>query len=224
MPHVTLIHGIANKPPAEQLLDLWLRGLADATGLDLGAEGVTSSMVYWADVMYAEPVAEGAAEESASDETLVETEASETADLGLEGMDASEAAWTAKLAVKLAVPLVVDTAVTTVVNLTSSPVADQLERIPLPGPLKVRLMKTLLRDVHHYLYNVDFSPRPGAASRSRTRSAPALKAHGGGQQAARAPRRGQSQHGHGDRLRLPEASVGLRRPWTVSSPSAARWA
>jgi len=158
MPHVTFIHGIANKPPSEQLLDLWLRGLADGTGLDLGAEGVTSSMVYWADVMYAEPLAEGAAEESASDEASIEANAPENADLGVKDMDASEAAWTAKLAVKLAVPLVVDAAATA---LASSPVADTLERIPLPGPLKVALMQRLLRDVHHYLYNVDFSPRPG---------------------------------------------------------------
>jgi hypothetical protein len=163
MPHVTFIHGIANKPPLDQLQDLWLRSLADGTGLDLGVEGVTSSMVYWADVLYAEPAAEGAAEESASDESVAEAKAPESADLGVKDMDASEAAWTASLAAKLAVPLALDTAVAAVVSaVTPSPVADTLERIPLPGFVKVRLMKRLLRDVHHYLYNVDFSPRPGA--------------------------------------------------------------
>jgi len=162
MPHVTFIHGIANKPPHDQLAALWLRGLADGTGLDLGAEGVTSSMVYWADVMYAEPAAEGAAEESASDESVIEAKAPESTDLGVDHMDASEAAWTARLAAKLAVPLALDTAAAAVVGaVTPSPVAETLERIPLPGFLKVRLMKKLLRDVHHYLYNVDFSPRPG---------------------------------------------------------------
>lgn len=163
MPHVTFIHGIANKPPQDQLLDLWIRSLADGTGLDLGAEGVTSSMVYWADIMYAEPAATADAEaESASDEAVAEAKAPEGADLEVEDMDASEAAWTATLAAKLAVPLAVDTAAAAVAGaVTPSPVAETLERIPLPGFLKVRLMKKLLRDVHHYLYNVDFSPRPG---------------------------------------------------------------
>lgn len=39
-----------------------------------------------------------------------------------------------------------------------------LEAVPLPGFLKKRLMKILLRDVHHYLYDVEYSPRPGRAS------------------------------------------------------------
>jgi len=166
MPHVTFIHGIANKPPQDQLLDLWVRSLADATGLDLGAEGVTSSMVYWADVMYAEPAAEANAEESAGDEAVAEAAAPESTDLEVEDMDAEEAAWTASLAAKLAVPLAVDSAIVSSTAavasaVTPSPVAETLERIPLPGFIKVRLMKRLLRDVHHYLYNVDYSPRPG---------------------------------------------------------------
>jgi predicted alpha/beta hydrolase family esterase len=159
MPHVTFIHGIANKPPHDQLLDLWIRSLADSTGLDLGAEGVTSSMVYWADVMYPAPLAADEAEaESAADEAVAEGKEPGSSDLDVEDMDASEAAWTASLAAKLAVPLAVSEVAAAV---TPSPVAETLERIPLPGPIKVRLMKKLLRDVHHYLYNVSFSPRPG---------------------------------------------------------------
>jgi hypothetical protein len=34
----------------------------------------------------------------------------------------------------------------------------EFERVPLPGPLKRRLMKV---HVHHYLFNTTFSPRPG---------------------------------------------------------------
>jgi predicted alpha/beta hydrolase family esterase len=159
MPHVTFIHGIANKPPHDQLLDLWIRSLADSTGLDLGAEGVTSSMVYWADVMYPAPLAADEAEaESAADEAVAEGKEPGSSELDVEDMDASEAAWTASLAAKLAVPLAVSEVAAAV---TPSPVAETLERIPLPGPIKVRLMKKLLRDVHHYLYNVSFSPRPG---------------------------------------------------------------
>jgi len=43
-----------------------------------------------------------------------------------------------------------------------------LEAIPLPDGLKRRLMRVLLRDVHHFLYNVSFSPRPGETYQIRT--------------------------------------------------------
>ena len=36
-----------------------------------------------------------------------------------------------------------------------------LEAVPLPAPLKRRLMRVFLRDVHHYLFNATFRPRPG---------------------------------------------------------------
>src|SRR5215210_8568644 len=54
--HVTFIHGIANKPPADVLLEQWRIALLDNDGVDLEARGVTSSMVYWADLLYAEPL------------------------------------------------------------------------------------------------------------------------------------------------------------------------
>lgn len=156
MPHVTFVHGIANKPAAEKLLDLWRRSLAESDGLDLGSEGVTSSMVYWADVLYPEPLEEGM-EESAADESTVEEVSPQSPDLGVEKMDAEEQLWVAELAVKLAVPLAAEEAI----EAAPSPVREQLERIPLPWPVKERLMRRLLRDVHHYLFNVGFSPRPG---------------------------------------------------------------
>ena len=57
MPHVTFVHGIGNKPPAEQLSGIW-RGALAANGLDLDARRVSSSMVYWADLLNAKPLAE----------------------------------------------------------------------------------------------------------------------------------------------------------------------
>jgi len=159
MPHVTFIHGIANKLPSDPLLDLWHRSLAENSGLDLGTEGVTSSMVYWADVMYAEPLAE-ADQESASDEAVAESKSAD-APLGVADMDAGEIAWTASLAAKLSVPLAVEAIGAAVIEAAPSPVKETLERIPLPWPVKERLMKRLLRDVHHYLFNVDSTPRPG---------------------------------------------------------------
>lgn len=64
MAHVTFIHGIANKPPPDELLRIWRRALADGgDALPLGDLGVTSRMVYWADVLYAAPDADAAAHE-----------------------------------------------------------------------------------------------------------------------------------------------------------------
>ena len=155
MAHITFIHGIANKPAHDTLLQLWNRSLADSDGLDLGTENVTCSMVYWADVMYPEPLKE-ASEERASDESAVESVSPVSADLGVERMDAEEKRWVAQLALKLAVPLAAEAAIEAV----PTPVREQLERIPLPWPVKERLMRRLLRDVHHYLFNVEFTPRP----------------------------------------------------------------
>ena len=58
MVHVTFIHGIANKPSAEVLLEQWRVALLDNDGVDLDAMGVSASMVYWADLLYAEPLLE----------------------------------------------------------------------------------------------------------------------------------------------------------------------
>lgn len=160
MAHITFVHGIANKPPHEQLLDLWRRTLATADGLDLGAEGVTATMVYWADVLYESPLPDGAAE-SASDEAVAEGLSPASVDLDLERMDAAEQAWTARLGAKLGVALAVEAAV----DRLPLPAEGALERIPLPWPVKQRLMKRLLRDVHHYLFNEESRPRAGAAYR-----------------------------------------------------------
>ena len=156
MAHVTLIHGIANKPPIEVLLRMWEDALAGA-GLDLGANGTTTRMVYWADVLYPEPLQEGDGEEAAHNEAVAEATAAESVDLDLANMDPAEQKWVAELAVKLAVPLAVEEGV------ESAPihVQEQLERIPLPWPVKQRIMKKLLRNVHHYLFNVEFTPKQG---------------------------------------------------------------
>src|SRR4030095_1511714 len=58
MAHVTFVHGMANKPPADLMLQLWLRALArddpkpevhtpPDLGLDLGTLGVSVDSVYW---------------------------------------------------------------------------------------------------------------------------------------------------------------------------------
>ncbi len=155
MPHVTFIHGIANKPPADELLEIWRRALKDDGGINLSAKGITSSMVYWADVLYAKPAVEEDSHESVGNEAIVEAN-----DEDLEwrsGLTGNEKALVEGLAKKLHFD-------------APSPKGDDFEpeptdepgfeRIPLPWFIKRRLMKALLRDVHHYLFNVEHTPRP----------------------------------------------------------------
>ncbi len=160
MPHVTFIHGIANKPAPDVLIRLWRDALARDDGLDLGAEGVTSSMVYWADVMYGAPKQEMAAHES--NDSIVEASDTEADIEWRDELDGDEAQWVESLAGKLsfdAEPPSGDE------NFTPPPFESteleaNFERIPLPWWLKRRLMKMLLRDVHHYLFNTEYQASP----------------------------------------------------------------
>lgn len=160
MPHVTFIHGIANKPAPDVLIRLWRDGLARDDGLDLGAEGVTSTMVYWADVLYGEPQQERAEHES--NDSIVEA-SDAGADMSWRGnLAGAELDWVESLAGKMnfdAAPPSGDD------NFSPPPfetteLEANFERIPLPWWLKRRLMKALLRYVHHYLFNTEHQARP----------------------------------------------------------------
>ncbi len=158
MPHVTFIHGIGNKPPQDQLLGIWERALAYGDGLDLGTRGITSSMVYWADVMYAEPA-------EAEFEAAEEVPAAEQGEVDLgwrPALEGREREFVESFAGRLGI----DEADAT------PPVEDDIgvefERIPLPHWLKQRLLASLLRDVHHYLFDAENVPRPGERYRVQT--------------------------------------------------------
>jgi hypothetical protein len=159
MPHVTFIHGISNKPPAEELSRIWRGVLADQ-GLDLDAKGVSSSMVYWADLLYPEPLEE-VEYESAEDPELVGLP-----DVGMLWTVEAEGA-EAEFVKELADSIGYDEFASDDPDLTLRAVIDGegFERVPLPWFIKRRLMKVLLRDVHHYLFDAEFSPRPGATYR-----------------------------------------------------------
>ena len=76
MPHVTFIHGLANKPEADKLYEIWLRALAKGDDpLDLRSAGVTSRLVYWADVLYEQPDPDVAAHESTAERRPQEVDA-----------------------------------------------------------------------------------------------------------------------------------------------------
>lgn len=165
MAHVTFIHGIANKPPKDALLEQWRVALLDDDGVDLDAMGVSTSMVYWADLLYADPLPDLGSWGAESLETDGGAAAEDTDMSWLRDVDAEEAAFVASVGAKVGLAAVAA---------TPSEAADEidptspLESIPLPEALKSRLMRLFLRDVHHYLYDVEFTPRPGAAARIRT--------------------------------------------------------
>ncbi len=162
MPHVTFIHGIANKPPKEKLLENWRAELAHG-GLDLDANGVTSSMVYWADVMYAEPEAEGVNFESVDDGLGTKETDDDLA--WIENLPAKEKAFVESFRERLGFDMESPKGE----NYTPPALSgneDELEQlkfeaIPLPWFIKRRVMKALLKDVHHYLFNAKYRPRPG---------------------------------------------------------------
>ena len=159
MPHVTFIHGIANKPPPDILLSLWRQSLARDEGIDLGAEGVTSSMVYWADVMYNEPKNEMAAHES--NDSIIERLDNDLEMDWLAAAEGDELVWTQSLRSKFNYDATPPDGNIEFAPQESGFESANFERIPLPWWLKRRLMETLLRDVHHYLFNAEHSPAPG---------------------------------------------------------------
>lgn len=166
--HVTLIHGIANKPEENKLKQIWLDALANPfdghDGVDLGIMGVTTSMIYWADVLYSKP--EEILQESVSDLESVETVAEKQSfdpDMSWrETLSGEEKQLIDGLAARFTFDSLVndDYQPDDEGRIVESGVA-VLERIPLPWFVKRRMMKWLLRDVHHYLFDYEFSPRSG---------------------------------------------------------------
>lgn len=158
MPHVTFIHGIANKPPAEDLLRIWREALANAAEpVPLGDLGVSSSLVYWADLLYEKPDDDLSAYEGAREDTprAVDGGGGESPP---EPQTPEEAAFIEALRKRMT-------------GLSDAELAAEpppvpaepqgaLERVPLPWFLKKPIMNAFLRDVHHYLFDVVYAP-PG---------------------------------------------------------------
>ncbi|TCM51067.1 hypothetical protein C8J36_11074 [Rhizobium sp. PP-F2F-G48] len=160
MAHVTFVHGISNKPAPAELEEIWLRTLAGGlNGVNLHGEGITTSMVYWADVLYAEYDKDVAAYESLDAKTPKAADADAQTRAPITATS-EEASFISGLAFKLGGTMAAAEAVEAIPanrNLEGLP----YERIPLPWPVKKAFLETFLRDVHHYLFNTTFSPRPG---------------------------------------------------------------
>ena len=163
MAHITFIHGIANKPESAVLLRLWRQALARDEGLDLGAEGVTSSMVYWADVMYEKPDSEMAEHES--NDSIIARDDRDVDMSWQSELSGDEQRWSAGLEDRLGYDAVPPDGDEDYAPPESGLESADFERIPLPWWLKRRLMKVFLRDVHHYLFNTKYSPRDGVIYR-----------------------------------------------------------
>jgi hypothetical protein len=157
MPSVTFVHGMCNKPAADRLLELWLRALAQDDGLNLAAKGVPCRMVYWADVLYAVPDQDRSGHES-TDESVRAGAGPDP--VWRESLPPDERRWLEDLERQTnrgpsAGPPPQD----------PETGRDTQERVPLPWAVKRPLMEWWLRDVHHYLFNVEHSPRPGTTYR-----------------------------------------------------------
>ena len=161
MAHVTFVHGISNKPAAADLLGLWRRAFEDDPHpLALGDLGVSTSLVYWADVLYAAPDPNLAAHESQLENTVQAVDAAGDAP-PIDPNSSEEAKFVAGLTVKLLGQLGSEPVV------AAADAPGKLERVPLPWFLKKRILAAFLRDVHHYLFDVEFEPRPGVRFRTR---------------------------------------------------------
>lgn len=159
MPHVTFIHGIANKPPPDDLLRILREAVAGGPEpAPLGDLGVSSSLVYWADLLYEKP------EDNLSAYERVEEDTAEAIDGGGNApspvpRSAEEAAFIEALRGHLTGFSEEELEGAEPPPVPADP-QGELERIPLPWSIKKRFLKAYLRDVHHYLFDVDFGP-PG---------------------------------------------------------------
>ena len=157
MPHVTFIHGIANKPPATDLLRIWREALANASDpLPLGDLGVTSELVYWADLMYEKPDDNVAAHEGVLENTPEAVDGGGGAAPPVP-KTAEEAEFLERMRKRMTA--LSDTELADAPPVPANP-QGTLERIPLPWFIQKRVMNAFLSDVHHYLFDVEFAP-PG---------------------------------------------------------------
>jgi pimeloyl-ACP methyl ester carboxylesterase len=159
MPHVTFVHGLANKPPADKLHQIWLRALQRG-GLDLEDEGVSSAMVYYGDVLYENPLEDETAEESREERKAEQVDGGGDAETPVPENEA-EAAFLRGFRAELT-GLSDQQIESGAADAVAMVAATQLERVPLPWFIKKRIMKALLRDAYLFLFNKDYSPRAGA--------------------------------------------------------------
>ncbi|MFK7743673.1 MAG: hypothetical protein AB8B47_01360 [Roseobacter sp.] len=166
MAHLIFIHGISNKPEPDELLRIWRRTLGredeSGPGINLGSKGIGSSLIYWADVMYAAADPDVASHESAEMDAPTGVPNEDQIDLREAAESDAEAAWQKEMLEKYGIDPNEPMA-----DAPVGPLEEDLERIPLPWAIKRPVMKLLVRDTHHYLFNKTYSPRPGVTYKVR---------------------------------------------------------
>jgi hypothetical protein len=122
---------------------------------------VSSSLVYWADVLYPAPDPDLAAHEGVLESTAQAVDGGGTPPLPTPVSRESEA-FIARLRGRLTDLSDDDLENPDILRSSVPPAkAKGLERVPLPWFIKKPMMAAFLRDVHHYLFNVEWTPRPG---------------------------------------------------------------
>ena len=139
------------------LLKTWLQSLSQDDGVPLKSNGVTLRMVYWADVFYDKPLADGSnAESFDSVNRSLAPQPPAVSPQWKSRLPAKDRKWVNSFSKKLQIPE----------GDEQNPPAMRhrgrsSERVPLPWFIKKPIIEVFLRDVHHYLFNVECSPRNG---------------------------------------------------------------
>ena len=167
MTTVIFVHGISNMPAKDDLIQYWRNILATDhagnPGLDLTVRARIRS-VHWADVLYTAPLSMAQVAENA--EMSLESAGA----LATGGPDLSDVS--DDYLQGLAAAMDIDPDELAAADTPAAPPDAALaeaaaEALPLPWFLKKPLMRAAARDSHHYLFNVDHSPRPGETFRVR---------------------------------------------------------
>lgn len=141
--HIVFIHGLSNKPAADDLRRIWLTALRERVdsdpGFNLSAVGVRDTFIYWANHFYDQPLA-------ASD---YESRNQELQESVTDPVELPENEWMNSMRAHFPMDEDHEFEDAPVVDTT-----DAYERIPLPWVLKKKLMEHLLKEAHDYLFNV----------------------------------------------------------------------
>jgi len=122
--------------------------------------------VYWADVMYEDVSDASEDNESVVFEGVTAGEVPSIDEGYLETADPGEKAFIEGMIELYNLDADESTPVPDLQDVDESN-AYQLEAIPIPWLLKKPMMRILLRDVHHYLFNTEHTPRPGETFKVR---------------------------------------------------------
>ena len=144
--HITFIHGLANKPPLKDLQRIWLNALAEETesgnGFSPELEGVTVSIIYWADIFYSAPVTADGYENRNN-----EMEASLP-----DHSELNENSWIQEMLKYFPIE---DEENQKILDAPIDNNTPTYERIPIPWAIKKKIIREFLREAHDYLFNIN---------------------------------------------------------------------